>query len=401
MMPNVFNGTGFEPYQGGNQMVGYPGGAPMPNMYNQMGQQPQPMMMQQPMMRQPQQTVGMQAAMAAAGRPIPKVDPRMFETPEIVMGEPGGAKKSLFSITDKGSNDNHTLIKIDNASDAEIAAKKKKSSKPRKVDTDGTGIVKVNKEDTTVEPSATIYSYTETNNLLHETLGQIDAINAEMVQEFNAVRHNRTMKNKYMVLNNLAENIGSLLNNRISTIKEINNCISKSNDMDYKKYKDIQAAKATMNDDKYVADVYQAFMANPQQNLAPTYQMPAVDPSVYGSGIVRANVTRDQLNTGANGAPMDVGYLNYLSNMTPEERLMRYESDPDVKQVIVYDASTGSRFFQVMNTRTGEVISGVPTYDESILEDTTLDLNTGIGKNLNLNESFPIIQINNQVTSNY
>ena len=376
-----YGGLGIEPYQpqaatipgmnmmnysGAQQQVGYPGQNVM------MGAQ------QQQMMR-------------------PKVDPRIFDTPQITMGEPGKKKTGLFTITDKG--DTYAMIKVDNSSDAEVAAAKKKS-KPKKVDTTetGAGVVKVDKKDTTVEPAATIYSYNETNNMLHETLGQIDAINSELVQEFNAVRHNRTMKNKYMVLTNLSENIGSLIGNRIQTIKEINNCISKANDLDYKKYKDIQAAQATMNDDKYIADVYQAMMANPQ-NQAPTYQMPTVNPSLIGTGVVRVNVNQNDLTPGAN--LQDIGYLNYIANMTPEERLMRYENDPDVKQVVVYDAATGARFFQVMNMRTGEVISGVPTYDNMIMEETTLDLNTNIAKNINLNEQFPIIQINNEVTSKY
>ena len=244
---------------------------------------------------------------------------------------------------------------------------------------------------------STLYTYQETNNLLHETLGQIDAINSELVNEFNNVRSSRTMKNKYNILNDLSENIGSMINNRISTIKEINNCITKSNDLDYKRYKDMKAAQSVMNDDKYIADLYQAFMQNPQ-NMAPTYQMPQMDQSLLGSGVVRLNLNDSDLN---NGNIMDSGYLNYLSNMTPEQNLMRYENNPNVKQVVVYDAATGNKFFQMMDTSTGEVIPNVPVYDEMIMEDTVLDIEKGVAKNLNLRETFPIIQINNDITSQY
>ena len=98
---------------------------------------------------------------------------------------------------------------------------------------------------------------------------------------------------------------------------------------------------------------------------------------------------------------MDSGYLNYLSNMTPEQNLMRYENNPNVKQVVVYDAATGNKFFQMMDTSTGEVIPNVPVYDEMIMEDTVLDIEKGVAKNLNLRETFPIIQINNDITSQY
>lgn len=324
----------------------------------------------------------------------PPVDPRIFETPKITMGET--KKGGLFRIEDEKMN-----IKVENTSDMEAEEKKKRKSRGSSLPAtkQDTAIIKADTAQGEVVDMSTIYTYNETNALLHETLGQIDAVNRELVQEFNAVRHNRTLKNKYGVLTGLSENIGAMISNRISTIKEINNCITKANDMDYKKYKDKEAAAATMNDDKYISDIYQAFIQNPQ-NTAPQYQMPMIDPAIMGSGIVRANMTPDMLNNP--GQPiMDAGYLNYVANMTPEQNMMRYEGNPDVKQVVVYDAQTGAKFFQVMNVRTGEVIPNVPVYDQMFMEDTTLDLKTKIAKNINLNESFPIIVLNDNIVSQY
>ena len=329
----------------------------------------------------------------------PQVDPRQFETPQIVY-----QGQSLFKAVDDKKKD-YNVLKMDNVPDMEAEAKKRKPRSSNK-SSGSTEIIKakgINPEKLsgTVENTATIYSYGETTNLLHETLGQIDAINGELVQEFDSVRHNRTMKNKYNVLIGLSENIGSMINNRLSAIKEINNCISKSNDMDYKKLKDIKAAEANVNDDKYISDIYQAFIQNPQ-NMAPQYQMSPIqniDPAIVGSGIIRTNINQSDLSpTGGN---MDLGYLQYMANLTPEQNMMRYEGDPNVKQVVVYDASSGAKFFQVMNLATGEVIPNVPVYDQMFMEDTTLDLKKGVATNINLNESFPIVTINNEVTSQY
>lgn len=337
-----------------------------------------------------------QAPQMLVNQNAPKVDPRIFETPEITMGE---SHKPLFSISDSNAN----TITVDNSSDAEVAEKKKrKGPKPSKKELESKNpIVRADNAPLTgeVEQGSTIYSYQETNGLLHETLNQIDAINVELVQEFSAVKNNRTMKNKYMVLSNLSENIGSLISSRIAAIREINNCISKSNEMDYKKYKDVQAAQSAMSDDKYIADVYQALMQNSAAQ-APQLQMPNIDPAIMSSGIVRANVTSD-MNTLNNGGPIDAGYFNYLSNLTPEQNMMRYENDPNVKQVVVYDAASGAKFFQYMNMATGEALTNLPTYDNLIMEDTTLDLAQGIAKNININETFPIIVINDNITSQY
>ena len=350
------------------------------NQYNYYNSQPQQQM--QPNMR-------------------PMIDPISFETPNIVIDSKDTVKPT-FTVTD-GSKPANPII-VDNSSDYDTEKRKRKrngSTIAGKTEAPKNQLIKADDSDVqTVQGEvvdSTLYTYQETNRLLHETLGQIDAINSELVQEFNNIRHNRTMKNKYLTLNSLSENIAGLLSNRIATIKEINNCITKANDMDYKKYKDIQAAQAGMSDDKYIADLYKAFIQNPN-NQAPTYQMPQLDQSIVGSGLVRANVPNSVLS---NGGPIDEGYLNYISNLTPEQNLMRYENNPNIKQVVVYDASTGQKFFQMMDMSTMEVIPNLPTYDNNIMEDTTLDLANGVAKNLNLRESFPIIQINNGVTSQY
>ena len=361
-----FSGVPFDPYQGSQQGQFFQQGA---NPYGYMQNSSQVVQNNVP--------------------PQKVVDPRAFETPEITLGE---SHKPLFSV----KND----ITVDNASDVEIEERKKrKSSKKLPTTTESGAIIKADKEPLKgeVDNSATIYTYQETNGLLHETLGQIDAINLELVQEFNNVKHNRTLKNKYMILNNLSENIGAMISNRISTIKEINNCISKSNDMDYKRYKDMQAAQSAITDDKYIADVYQALMSNPK-NQAPVYQMPQIDPSILGSGIVRTTIAEDP---STNNGIVDAGYLQYVANMTPEQNAMRFEDDPNIQQVVVYDAATGAKAFQVINVATGEAIPNMPVYDMMMMEEFTLDLDKKIAKSINLNQTLPLVILNNNITSQY
>lgn len=330
-----------------------------------------------------------------------------------------GGEQHLFTVVDEGKNVDNSYnarkmaVPVDNSSDAEIEEKKKRRGRPKKKASEETkdenylAPIFRDRADTSaapeklsgeVESTPTAYTYRETEGMLRETIGQIDALNGELMSEFNTIKNSRTMKNKYNVLVGISENVGSLIGNRISAIKEINNSITKSNDLDYKKLKDIRASQADQNDDAYVANLYQAFLQNPQG--APNIpQIPQVDETVYGSGIVRATLNAAQVEQGVPIA--DAGYMGYMANLTPEQNLMRYERDPNVKQVVVYDASTGNKYFQYMNMATGEAIANVPTYGEDIMQDTTLDLANGIAKNINLHEEFPIITINDQVTSQY
>lgn len=322
-------------------------------------------------------------------------------TPQVVMSNNNSNDKTYMpSFRNLGS------VTIDSPVVTETA-KKEKAPRKKKESSNKTAIVKLNDNlpsdpsvSGTVEDIPTAYTYAETTGMLRETLGQIDALSGELVQEFNNIRASRTMKNKYMALTNISENIGSLLSSKIAAIREINSAITKSNDLDYKKYKDIKAAQGAMDDDKYIADLYKAFISNPNTQATnpdmPQFIMPMVNEgSMVGSGIIRANVDNTGHIMGG-----DQAYLNYVSNLTPEQNLMLYEQNPNVKQVVVFDHSTGNKFFQMMDMSTGQVVPNLPVYDQDFMADTTLDLNKGIAKNLNLNETFPIIEINKDSVMN-
>ena len=342
---------------------------------------------QQPMMTQQQQQNAaqmqqMQAKLAS------------LETPKITTsGTP------FFTVVKDGEENKSSMIPVDKSvSDMSKEAEKRKRAPRKEQSKEITGIVRAEPQTVqTVEEMPTAYTYMETTGMLRDTLQQIDALNAQLMQEFASVKQSRTMKNKYQVMVGLSENVGALLSTKVSTIREINSSISKSNDLDYKKDKDRKAATAALDDDKYIADLYKGFIQNPI-NVAPTPQVPQVDPSIFGSGVVRADLRSGDYNS--NG-PVDVGYLNYMSNLSPEQNLFRYEGNNNVKQVVVFDASNGNKFFQVMDISTNQVIPNVPVYDQMFMEDTTIDLATRTAKNINLNESFPVVVINEGVTSQY
>lgn len=301
---------------------------------------------------------------------------------------------SFGALTDSSSN-----ITIKNEENTDIVPKKKRG-RPRKSeveDVNSADIIKANKSTSTeVIDNPTSYTYMETTGLLKDTLMQIDVLNSELMEEFESVKRSRTMKNKYNTLVGLSQNVGALLNNKISAIREINNSINKSNDLDYKKAKDRAQANAAINDDKYIADLYQSFISQP--NVSQAYQqpqLPNLNPNIMGSGIIRANIS-DTTN------PIDESYLNYVSNLTPQQNLMRYENNPNIKQVVVYDQSSGNKFFQIMDMSTGQIVPNLEPYDtEMFMPDTTIDLNSRTAKNLNLNETFPVVVINETVANQY
>ena len=87
--------------------------------------------------------------------------------------------------------------------------------------------------------------------------------------------------------------------------------------------------------------------------------------------------------------------------MTPAQRLSMYESDPNVQQVVIYDNTTNSKRFEVMNIATGEIIPNVDKRDMMFMDDTVIDLQNHIARNLNLNETYPVIEVGERLSDVY
>ena len=119
----------------------------------------------------------------------------------------------------------------------------KKRGRPKKSEADG--IVKAE------VVSDVLDDYRETNNLVRQTIGEIDTLTVELKEEMDTIRSSRTLKNKYMYLTNLSGNIGALLGTKIQAIKELNSVIKTANDLQYKKQKDMLANTADTDQQIY------------------------------------------------------------------------------------------------------------------------------------------------------
>ena len=302
-----------------------------------------------------------------------------------------------FTIKDESNNKaNNALTLVDPTANAIVPETKHTPRKPRKKKDPSEDIVLA---DPVVEENKTIQTYGYTSGLLGETLDQVNMVAAEIKEEMDNIRMSRTLKGKYMYLSNLSNNLATLLNTKAAVIKEINNTITKSNELDYRREKDRKAAEAnSAADDKYIMDMYNAFVKSAGTNQLSQFG-PTIQNTTMGSPNIVMADTEDHYNQ--NKGNVDNGYLNYVSSLTPEQNTMFYEDDPNVKTVVVYDAATGNKFFQVMNVATGQVIPNVTTLDNRFLDDTTLDLKTMIAKNQNLRETYPIVMINNNIAKEY
>ena len=91
---------------------------------------------------------------------------------------------------------------------------------------------------------------------------------------------------------------------------------------------------------------------------------------------------------------LDNAYQNFKSNMSPEVNRMILESTPNIKDVVVYDQATGNKYFDVIDVTTNQSVPNVPVRDAMFVEDCTIDTRNRIARNINLNETYPLIILN-------
>lgn len=279
------------------------------------------------------------------------------------------------------------------------AVEKKKRGRPSKqqevvnmVDSGNNTFVPVEQQ----QPLNFVYSnqsydttYNDTNAMLRTTVSQLDIVTAELKNQMDIVAASKTIKNKYQYIPQMAGSIGGLLATKVQAIKEINKTTTDAHNLELKRIKDLNlnVSADQKDDDQRIMEMYHAFISAPYGNQAGVPYTPQQlstigAPSPTGSaGIIRA---LEDPNT---------GFSQYQQHMSPEQNAMRLEHNPSVKTVVVYDKNTGNRYFDVMDINTHQSVPNVSRPDAMFLEDTTIDVRNRIARNTNLNQTYPLIII--------
>ena len=229
--------------------------------------------------------------------------------------------------------------------------------------------------------------YTETNNILRSAIMQLDSSMAQVQEDIDYVRHAKTLRNKYQYLSLLQGSMGTMIANKISAARELNNTISKCNDFEMKRYKENKASASNIDDDQRVMEMYKAFVNTPvSSNPFPNVSQMAVSGSP-----VMATALGNQ----------DDNFTNYMNNMTPAQQTMYLEGNPNIQQVVVYNQETGARYFDVIDMTTGQSIPNAEKHDVMFLEDVTIDLKNKVARNVNIGETYPLVVIGEPIMQEY
>lgn len=235
--------------------------------------------------------------------------------------------------------------------------------------------------------------YEETNNMLKEVIAQTNMSMADINEDIRLLRNSKTVRNKYTYLSNLTDASASMLSNKLNAIKEMNNSITKAQDFEMKRAKELHL-NDNVDDDKAIQDMYKAFVTasvpNPYAALGPTSR----DMTIRNDAIIAGTIPNNTIDDVA-------AYNNYVQNMTPQQHMIALENDPNVQQVVVWNKSTGAKSFEIMNMATGEILQNVDKHDIMFMEDTTIDERNHTARNIKLNESYPLVVIGESAIDEY
>lgn len=251
-----------------------------------------------------------------------------------------------------------------------ISSSTKKKSSTRKVN-----MTKSNKK----SESSFYDKYSETNSLLNQTIYEIDELNSGLKQELKNVMTSKTLKKKYEYMSELAGTSSNLLSTKITAIRELNKSITDSTSLEIRLAKETKKEEET--DDKRIMDMYNAFINTPVGTYAGPIAPTTIDMNMSNTGTtIMTGMSND-----------DVGFNDYMNNLTPEERKIHLERQSNIKTVVVFDPETGHRYFDNVDMDTGKPVPGLPLPEAQFLDDLNINQHTGVARNTNLNITYPLV----------
>lgn len=273
---------------------------------------------------------------------------------------------------------------------------KRKRGRPRKSDQEKHEIYKGKSDrDLSMMESKTPYisTYEGTTKQLRDTINGIDMLAAQIQSDLQAVRASRTLKKKYDYVCELSSTIGSLVSNRISAIKEINNTITNAHKLDMSRSKTVKELSDGANDDKAVMDMYNAFVNAPMGNmnaLPPGFNVPAhILNGAGGIPVTQQGFTEDQM------------YESFVNNPSPEMSAIAMERNPNIKIVVVYNQETQDKYFDVVDVTTGQSVPGIERPSEKLLTHMDINIREGIARNLDANLMYDLVLVGNRRIDEY
>lgn len=237
--------------------------------------------------------------------------------------------------------------------------------------------------------------YFDNAKMLYGAIAQTEQVYQDINEELVKFRTNKAYggRSRIDAMSNYMNTQVSLINTKITAVRELNNIRSKINDLVMKKEQQLKDT-GDDNSDKAIMDAYYA-LVNAQRYGLPPIQRPLDNTSINTGVNLRGTPIQSTgiITVGANQDNTDNSFQEYQNNLDPTKKRMIADKDPNIKTVVVYDQNSGNKYFDVINVSTGTTVPGVERPGEFLLDNMRVDINNGIAVNSNANMTFPLVII--------
>ena len=237
--------------------------------------------------------------------------------------------------------------------------------------------------------------YFDNAKMLYGAIAQTEQVYQDINEELIKFRTNKAYggRSRIDAMSNYMNTQVSLINTKITAVRELNNIRSKINDLVMKKEQQLKDT-GDDNSDKAIMDAYYA-LVNAQRYGLPPIQRPLDNTSINTGINLRGTPIQSTgiITAVANQDNADNSFQEYQNNLDPTKKRMIADKDPNIKTVVVYDQNSGNKYFDVINVSTGTTVPGVERPGEFLLDNMRVDINNGIAVNSNTNMTFPLVII--------
>jgi hypothetical protein len=230
-------------------------------------------------------------------------------------------------------------------------------------------------------PYATAYQ--ETNQQLDEAIQQLNILGGEIMSDLQQVRASKTLRNKYGYINDMTETVGTIINSKISAIKEKNKTINDINHLEITRMKELKSRANEEDDNTRIASMYDAFINTPV-GVGPAMLGPSMQDMIIQNG--------SSLNRAPIGGMND--QVAWEQSLSPAENRMVLDAKGLIETVVMYDAATGNRWFEVVDKNTRQPVPNVEKPSDAYIYELDINVRGGFAKDSNRNAVYPLIVLN-------
>ena len=224
-------------------------------------------------------------------------------------------------------------------------------------------------------------AYKDTNEQLDSVINDLNMLGASTMDELIKLKASKTIKNKFAYMSSLTENATGIINAKLTAIKEKNKVINDANSMDLRRMKELKLDASKEDDNTRIANMYDAFINTPigtgMNVLGPSVQDMTL---AGGSTLERLSIGNDQ--------------TQWEQGLDPVQNRMLMEAKGVVETVVMFDESTGNRWFEVVDKVTRQPVPNIEKPDSTYIYDLDINRMGGYAKDGNRNITYPLVLVN-------